>query len=100
MNRKNKLAPLAGRHVCYATDGSLSYHRDSAAPVGAWVFLATGPAVDTAGYKSFAPNSGADSAGGYVPSLALAFRIARAFNKHVEDVFTYDVPVRDDKPAG
>jgi putative transcriptional regulator len=38
-------------------------------------------------------------AGKYTPSLALAFRIARAFNKRVEDVFTYDVPVRDDKPT-
>ncbi len=32
----------------------------------------------------------------YTPSLALAFRIARAFNKHVEDVFQYDVPLKDD----
>lgn len=31
----------------------------------------------------------------YTPSLALAFRIARAFNKRVEDVFLYDVPVVD-----
>lgn len=34
-------------------------------------------------------------AGKYTPSLALAFRIARAFNKRVEDVFQYDVPVRE-----
>lgn len=32
-------------------------------------------------------------AGGYVPSLALAFRIARAFNKGIEDVFQYEVPI-------
>ena len=31
----------------------------------------------------------------YTPSLALAFRIARAFNKRVEDVFQYEVPIRD-----
>ena len=34
-------------------------------------------------------------AGQYTPSLALAFRIARAFNKRVEDVFQYDVPVKE-----
>jgi len=34
-------------------------------------------------------------AGKYTPSLALAFRIARAFNKGVEAVFQYDVPVRE-----
>ena len=34
-------------------------------------------------------------AGKYTPSLALAFRIARAFNKRVEDVFQYGVPIRD-----
>jgi putative transcriptional regulator len=28
-------------------------------------------------------------AGGYVPSLALAFRIARAFGRSVEEVFQY-----------
>ena len=28
-------------------------------------------------------------AGGYVPSLALAFRIARAFGRSVEEVFEY-----------
>ena len=32
-------------------------------------------------------------AGKYTPSLALAFRIARVFNKHIEDVFQYEVPV-------
>ncbi len=34
-------------------------------------------------------------AGKYAPSLPLAFRIARAFNTTVEDVFTY----KDDKAA-
>ena len=34
-------------------------------------------------------------AGKYTPSLALAFRIARAFNKRVEDVFKYEVPIED-----
>jgi len=34
-------------------------------------------------------------AGKYTPSLALAFRIARAFNKRVEDVFHYDVPIKE-----
>lgn len=29
-------------------------------------------------------------AGKYTPSLALAFRIARAFDKRVEDVFQYE----------
>lgn len=33
-------------------------------------------------------------AGKYTPSLALAFRIARAFNRHVEDVFHYGVSVQ------
>ena len=33
-------------------------------------------------------------AGKYTPSLALAFRIARAFNKGVEDVFQYE-PVNE-----
>ena len=28
-------------------------------------------------------------AGKYTPSLALGFRIARAFNRHIEDVFQY-----------
>jgi len=32
-------------------------------------------------------------AGKYTPSLALAFRIARTFNKRVEEIFLYDVPV-------
>jgi len=32
-------------------------------------------------------------AGKYTPSLALAFRLARAFGRGVEDVFQYDVPV-------
>jgi len=31
-------------------------------------------------------------AGKYAPSLPLAFRIARAFNTTVEDVFQYDAP--------
>ena len=35
-------------------------------------------------------------AGKYTPSLALAFRIARAFNKPVEEVFRYEAPVRDE----
>lgn len=30
-------------------------------------------------------------AGKYTPSLALAFRIARAFNLRVEEVFTYEL---------
>ena len=34
-------------------------------------------------------------AGKYTPSLSLAFRIARAFNKRVEDVFQYEVPIRE-----
>lgn len=33
---------------------------------------------------------GALEQGGYVPSLALAFRIARAFGLGVEDVFEYE----------
>jgi putative transcriptional regulator len=33
---------------------------------------------------------GALEQGGYVPSLALAFRIARAFNAGVEEVFQYE----------
>ena len=33
---------------------------------------------------------GALEQGGYVPSLALAFRIARVFGLGVEDVFEYD----------
>ena len=35
-------------------------------------------------------------AGKYTPSLALAFRIARAFNRRVEDVFQYEVTVKDE----
>ena len=31
-------------------------------------------------------------AGKYFPSLLLAFRIARAFGKQVEDVFRYEAP--------
>lgn len=34
-------------------------------------------------------------AGKYTPSLALAFRIARAFNKRVEDIFQYEVPIEE-----
>ncbi len=34
-------------------------------------------------------------AGKYTPSLSLAFRIARAFNKRVEDVFKYEVPINE-----
>ena len=34
-------------------------------------------------------------AGKYTPSLVLAFRIARTFNKRVEDVFQYEVPIKD-----
>lgn len=37
-------------------------------------------------------------AGKYTPSLSLAFRIARAFNRHVEDVFQYETPLRGDGP--
>lgn len=33
-------------------------------------------------------------AGKYTPSLALAFRIARAFGRQVEDVFHYGVSVQ------
>jgi len=35
-------------------------------------------------------------AGKYTPSLSLAFRIARAFNKRVEDVFQYEIPIRNE----
>jgi len=35
----------------------------------------------------------------YTPSLSLAFRIARAFNKPVEDVFRYEIPVQGDGPS-
>jgi putative transcriptional regulator len=34
-------------------------------------------------------------AGKYTPSLSLAFRIARVFNKRVEDVFQYEVPIKE-----
>jgi putative transcriptional regulator len=34
-------------------------------------------------------------AGKYTPSLMLAFRIARSFNRRVEDVFQYEVPIKD-----
>ena len=32
-------------------------------------------------------------AGKYTPSLSLAFKLARAFNKQIEDVFQYEVPL-------
>ncbi len=35
---------------------------------------------------------GALEKGGYVPSLALAFRIAQVFDAKIEDVFTYEPP--------
>ena len=39
-------------------------------------------------------------AGKYTPSLSLAFKLARAFNKQVEDVFQYEVPVqREDETS-
>jgi len=38
--------------------------------------------------------------GKYVPSLALAFRIARAFDSTVEDVFDYVGLTRRPPPAG
>ncbi|HUW57409.1 MAG TPA: helix-turn-helix transcriptional regulator [Planctomycetota bacterium] len=34
-------------------------------------------------------------AGKYAPSLPLAFRLARTFNRRVEDVFQYDVPMEE-----
>ena len=34
-------------------------------------------------------------AGKYTPSIALGFRIARAFNRRVEDVFQYEVPIKE-----
>jgi putative transcriptional regulator len=37
-------------------------------------------------------------AGKYVPSLSLAFRLARAFNANVEDVFGYGEPAAGPKP--
>ena len=33
-------------------------------------------------------------AGKYTPSLSLAFKLARAFSRQIEDVFQYEVPVR------
>ena len=33
-------------------------------------------------------------AGKYTPSLSLAFKLARAFNREIEDVFQYAVPVQ------
>ena len=33
-------------------------------------------------------------AGKYTPSLSLAFKLARAFNRQIEDVFQYEVPVQ------
>lgn len=37
-------------------------------------------------------------AGKYTPSLSLAFKLARAFNRQIEDVFQYEVPVhREDE---
>jgi putative transcriptional regulator len=30
----------------------------------------------------------------YTPSLALAFKLARAFNRQIEDVFQYEVPAQ------
>ncbi len=38
-------------------------------------------------------------AGKYTPSLSLAFRIARAFNKRVEDVFRYEIPIQGEGPS-
>jgi putative transcriptional regulator len=38
-------------------------------------------------------------AGKYTPSLSLAFRIARAFNRRVEDVFKYEIPVQNDESS-
>ncbi len=35
-------------------------------------------------------------AGKYTPSLSLAFRLARAFNKQIEDVFQYKIPVHSE----
>ena len=34
-------------------------------------------------------------AGKYTPSLSLAFKLARAFNRQVEDVFQYEVPIKE-----
>ena len=33
-------------------------------------------------------------AGKYTPSLSLAFKLARVFNRQIEDVFQYEVPVQ------
>ena len=33
-------------------------------------------------------------AGKYTPSLSLAFKLARAFNRQIEDVFQYEIPVQ------
>lgn len=38
-------------------------------------------------------------AGKYTPSLSLAFRIARAFNRGVEDVFKYEIPIQNDESS-
>ena len=38
-------------------------------------------------------------AGKYTPSLSLAFRIARAFNRRVEDVFKHEIPVQNDESS-
>ena len=39
-------------------------------------------------------------AGKYAPSLPLAFKLARAFNRQIEDVFQYEVPLqRKDGPS-
>lgn len=38
-------------------------------------------------------------AGKYTPSLSLAFRIARAFNRRVEGVFKYEIPVPNDESS-
>jgi len=37
-------------------------------------------------------------AGKYTPSLALAFRIARTFDRRVEEVFTLETPDADQQP--
>jgi putative transcriptional regulator len=33
-------------------------------------------------------------AGKYTPSLSLAFKLARTFNRQIEDLFQYEVPVQ------
>lgn len=35
-------------------------------------------------------------AGRYTPSLSLAFKLARAFNKQIEEVFQYEVAVQSE----